>query len=250
MTAADAIGLYLDIAVKEGLCSSKRKLRFEMKTLYGGTDFKNKRVLDIGGGVGLHSFYAACMGAKEVLCLEPECAGSSSGMVDRFQKISSLLGKTNVAIRPTVIQELETSGNSFDVVLLHNSINHLNETACINLHCDSKAREVYMEIFSKIRSLSNPGARLVACDCSRHNLFALLGTRNPFAPTIEWHKHQSPKVWAQLLGEAGFVNPRIKWLSFNTLGSFGRIVIGNKLMAYFLMSHFCLTMDAPQSLGR
>ena len=224
--------------------SSKAKLRFKVDTLFRGIDVENKRVLDVGGGSGLYSFYAACRGAKKVVCLEPEADGSSSGVVDRFHKLSTLLELPSIELKPVAIQALGAEEGTFDVILLHNSINHLDETACINLLRESKSRAVYQEIFSKIHSLSNKGAKLIIRDCSRYNFFALLGIRNPFAPAIEWHKHQAPAVWADLLRDAGFVNPQIRWSSASALRNWGRILIGNKLMAYFLTSHFSLTMDA------
>ena len=245
MKTEQDIDLYLNTVVQEGLHSDKGKLRFQMKTLFRGIDFKNKSVLDIGGGFGLYSFYAAGRGAKRVVCLEPEAEGSSSGTMDKFHKLNRLLECHHVELKPVTLQALEPEAETFDVILLHNSINHLDETACINLLRESKSKAVYRKIFSEIDALSNQGAKLIICDCSRYNCFALLRIRNPFAPTIEWSKHQAPEVWANLLSEAGFVNPKIRWSSFNKLRHWGRILIGNKLMAYFLTSHFCLTMDKP-----
>lgn len=245
MRTAQDIDFYLNTVIKEGLCSSKGRLQFHMNTLFEGIDFKNKKVLDIGGGSGLYSFYAAIRSAKNVVCLEPEAEGSSSAATDKFHKLRELLERNNVELRPITIQAFEPEGETFDVILLHNSINHLNETACINLLRESKSKAVYQEIFSKIYSLSSKGAKLIICDCSRYNFFTLFKIRNPFAPTIEWHKHQAPEVWANVLGEVGFVKPKIRWSSFNALRNWGRVLTGNKLVAYFLTSHFCLTMDKP-----
>jgi len=231
------------MVIKEGLYSSRDNLRFQMDMLFRGINFKNKSVLDIGGGIGLYSFYSACSGAKKVVCLEPEHEGSSSSAIDTFNKLHKLLKCNNVTLKPATLQAFEPEGEKFDIILLHDSVNHLNETACITLLSESRAKAVYKELFSKIYSLSSKDAKLIICDCSRYNFFALLKTRNPFAPTIEWHKHQSPQVWANLLGEVDFINPGIKWSSFNRLRNWGRILIGNKLMAYFLTSHFYLTMD-------
>ena len=245
MRTEQDIDFYLHTIIKEGLYSSKGNLQFQMDTLFRGIDFKNKRVLDIGGGIGLYSFYAACRGAKKVVCLEPEAEGSSSKVTDKFHKLSKLLELNNVALKTVTLQAFEPEDETFDIILLHNSINHLDETACINLQRDSNSKAVYQEIFAKIFSLSNKGAKLIICDCSRYNFFAMFKIRNPFAPTIEWHKHQAPEVWAILLGEAGFRNPKIRWSSFNRLRNWGRVLFGNRLMAYFMTSHFCLTMDKP-----
>jgi len=234
---------YFDAVSKERLHPNKGNLKFGMHTLFGGIDFQNKRGLDIGGGRGLHSFYAACAGAKEVLCLEPESDGSLSGVIARFQKLRRVLNRDNIALSATTLQDFEPDGKEFDIILLINSINHLDEIACINLLSDANSTATYLEIFSKLYKLSANGAKLIICDCTRHNFFAFIGIRNPFAPTIDWRKHQAPEVWADMLSDVGFVSPRITWSSFNSLRLWGRVFLGNKFIAYFLISHFCLTME-------
>lgn len=245
MRTAQDMALYLDTAIRERLYSTKSRLQFHTDALFRGIDFRNKMVLDIGGGTGLHSFYAVARGATKAICLEPEADGSSAGVTEKIHKLKELLKHDNVEFRPLTLQAFDPEGQKFDVVLLHASINHLDETACINLLRDPGAKAAYREVFAKIFSMSNKGAKLIICDCSRYNFFALLGIRNPLAPTIEWHKHQAPEVWAGLLAEVGFVNPRISWSSFNRLGSWGRVFLGNKVAAYFLRSSFCLRMEKP-----
>ena len=236
---------YFSAVIKEGLYPNRGNLRFHLQTLFKGIALENRRVLDIGGGSGLHSFYAACMGAKEVVCLEPETAGSRSGLGTRFRKLNGMLGYDQVKFEPVTFQAFEDRGKQFDIILLHNSINHLDETACINLLNDESSKAIYMDMFSKLSSLASSGAKLIVCDCSRYNFFALLRIKNPFAPTIEWHKHQTPEIWVNLLSQVGFVNPRIRWTSFNTLRSPGRFLLGNKLLSYFLRSDFRFTMEKP-----
>ena len=236
---------YLSAVIKEGLYPNRGNLQFHLKTLFKDIVLENERVLDIGGGSGLHSFYAACMGAKEVVCLEPETEGSRSGMGAKFRKLGGILGYDHVWFEPVTFQTFDPTGKQFDIILLHNSINHLDETACINLLSDEASTAIYMDICSKLSSLASGGAKLIVCDCSRYNFFALLRVRNPFAPTIEWHKHQAPKIWVNLLGQVGFVNPRVRWTSFNTLRWPGRALLGNKLLSYFLRSDFLFTMEMP-----
>lgn len=236
---------YFSAVIKEGLYPNRGNLQFHLKTLFKNIALKNRRVLDIGGGSGLHSFYAACMGAKEVVCLEPETEGSHSGMGAKFRKLGGLLGYDQVKFEPVTFQAFEPAGKQFDIILLHNSINHLDETACINLLDSEASRAIYLNIFSKLSSLAGSGTKLIVSDCSRYNFFALLRIKNPFAPTIEWHKHQAPEVWLDLLGQVGFTNPSIRWTAFNTLRSLGRVLLGNKLLSYFLRSHFRFTMEKP-----
>lgn len=204
------------------------------------------RVLDIGGGNGAYSFYAAAAGAKEVVCLEPVAAGAPDGITTGFQRLHERLPfLRNVRLEPTTLQAFEPAGATFDVIIMHASINHLDEDACVHLLDDESARERYRVIFQKIARLSSPGARLVAVDCSRYNFFALLGRRNPFSPDIEWHKHQSPQVWARLLAEAGFVKPRISWNNRRMRNAGVRLLLGNRVASYFQSSQFCLRMELP-----
>ena len=236
---------YLSAVIKEGLYPNRGNLQFHLKTLFKDIALENRRVLDVGGGSGLHSFYVACMGAKEVVCLEPETEGSRSGMGARFCKLSGILGYDQVRFEPVTFQAFNPVGEQFDIILLHNSINHLDETACINLLNSEASKAIYLDIFSKLSSIASSGAKLIVCDCSRYNFFALLRIKNLFAPTIEWHKHQSPEVWVDLLSQVGFADPSVRWTAFNTLRSPGKTLLGNRLLSYFLRSDFCFTMEKP-----
>jgi len=244
MTKAKLIDRYFSVMIQAGLYSFKGRLQFYLRRLFEDMSFENKRFLDIGGGNGIFSFYAACMGAKEVICLEPEAEGSSLvGSIEFKKVLSHLPFLDQVRLEHTTIQSFESCGRMFDVILLHGSVNHLDENACINLLHDENSRRIYRAIFSKISSISNIGAKIIIYDCSRYNIFPLLKVKNPFAPNMEWHKHQSPKLWAALLSEAGFCNPKIRWMSFNVLRSPGKLFLGNKLMSYFITSHFFLRME-------
>jgi hypothetical protein len=130
----------------------------------------------------------------------------------------------------------------FDVLILHDSVNHLNESACTHLHRDPAASKAYLALFDQLAALAAPGATLVLSDCTRRNLFPLLGVRNPFVPSINWDLHQPPELWADLLKEAGFADPWIRWSPVNRLGWIGRQLLANKAAAFFLAGHFCLRM--------
>jgi hypothetical protein len=62
-------------------------------------------VLDVGAGEGDASFYAACAGAKRVVSLELEAAGSRGGVREQFNRIRERLDAPNVELRPETIQE-------------------------------------------------------------------------------------------------------------------------------------------------
>jgi SAM-dependent methyltransferase len=230
-------------------------LRFLLETTFEGIGFADRSVLDITAGDGTASFYAACAGAAKVVSVEPEGAGSGSGAGQRFTRLRELLACQQVELRPETLLDLDPGGEQFDVLISMASINHIDEDACVRLQDDPEAQETYLRILSKLADLAAPGADLMVSDVSRYNLFAQLGIRNSIAPKIEWHKHQSPKLWVELLERVGFCNPRIRWKSFNILRRPGRVLFGNRVAAYCSNSAFWLSMKrgpepAPRAAAR
>jgi len=220
-----------------GLRTAGRELRY----LFQDIDLAGKRLLDIGGGDGFYSFYAAAMGAREVVCLEPSDAGGSDHALRTFQKLQARFPQANVTLDTRLIQQF-SAAQPFDVVLMHASINHIDEEACIRLLEDGAAWAKYREQFTGIAALLVKGGYLIVSDCARQNVFDRLGLRNPLCPTIEWHKHQQPGVWARLLAEAGFRDARIHWEPIYRLGAAGEILTGNPVVAFFLRSAFRMHM--------
>jgi len=236
----------LSAAVEEGLWTKHERLRFFFSTLFRGITFQGKSFLDVGGGTGLCTFYAECAGAVTAVCLEPEGAGSSKGFSSAFQRLKTRLRMVVASFHPVTLQEYARSGSTpFDVILLHNSINHLDEEACMHLLRDPLARQRYLEFFRELFRLTAPGGYVIICDCSPKNLFAAVGLRNPFVPTIEWTKHQTPETWVEIAEQAGYAMRNLTWTSFNCLGRVGALVLGNRLAAYFFMSHFRLVLQRP-----
>jgi SAM-dependent methyltransferase len=210
--------------------------------LYRFTDFTGKTVLDVGGGVGRASYYAVAAGAARVVCVEPEANGSHNDMLKRALAIGEKMGvRDRVEFVTTPVEDVDRHGE-FDIVLSHNSINHIDEEACAGLHLDRAAREKFRPVIAHIASLCKPGGQLVLTDCSRKNLFAALGIKNPVAPTITWRIHQTPELWAGLFSEAGFCEPLIRWTPDRRSGKFGELFLTSAWASYCLQSHFCLTM--------
>lgn len=213
--------------------------------IFKNINLKNKIILDIGGGIGLISFYAIFKGANKSILIEPESAGAGSFKMQNFHLLKSELNldETNILHVNNLFQNLKMEPNSIDIIVLHNSINHLDESACINLLTDPTAQKKYVEIFSKIHNILKKGGSLILLDCSSKNFFNDLNIKNPIAPSIEWHKHQRPEVWVKIMKETGFNNFKIKWSSLKQLRQIGRILFGNKLAAYFTYSHFLIKSE-------
>jgi SAM-dependent methyltransferase len=232
---------YFSLVVQEGLFS--KHLRRYLSFVFRSIEFEGRRMLEIGGGSGWISFYAACKGARKVVCLEPERQGSDAGVSRSFERLRRVLcGVDQVTLESVTVQDYEPANEKFDIVVLHNSINHLDEEACIRLRKDEQARNRYVSLFERIGRMTEKEGKLVVVDASRYNLFGCLGLRNPFVPEIEWDKHQSPKYWATLLSAAQFSNAQIRWMSFNRLGDVGEMLLANGWAAFLLHSYFCLTM--------
>lgn len=237
---------FFDLMVSRKMYSGRANLKFYLNILFENVELAQKKVLDVGGGRGLLSFYAAVKGAQKAVCLEPEVDGSKNGMIKGYQDLRREFPEPlPVELIPLTLQEyMHQSGDEiYDVVVMHNSINHLNEEACIHLLKNDASYGAYLTILKNVFRIMKKGGVLIARDVSCNNFFSDIGVKNMFMPTIEWHKHQKPGTWISLLKEAGFRNPTVKWLSPNRLGRPGRFVMGNSFMAYLTRSYFKITME-------
>jgi cyclopropane fatty-acyl-phospholipid synthase-like methyltransferase len=145
----------------------------------GSLDLRDKVVLDVGSGRGLLSFVAAASGARRVVALEPEAEGSTSGVVDAFAAVQRRLSLNNLSLYGTRLQEYDYAEAPFDIVVLYNSINHIDEHACIKYRMDPASKEIYINLFKKIYQNTRMGGTIVIADCSSRNLFGDIGLRNP-----------------------------------------------------------------------
>jgi 2-polyprenyl-3-methyl-5-hydroxy-6-metoxy-1,4-benzoquinol methylase len=75
-----------------------------------------------------------------MVALEPEAAGSEDGGTSRFERLREQLGLPSVELRRQALQEFDPGDERFDVLLLHASINHLDEPATLALAHDERAR--------------------------------------------------------------------------------------------------------------
>ena len=237
---------FMEEAIKGKLYSNKANLKFHLDYLFHNIDIAGKDVLDVGGGKGLLTFYAATKGASSVICLEPESDGSTLGMNKEFNDIKFRVSSSMpVELVPVTLQDymITVKENQFDIVVMHNSINHLNEEACINLLKDEMSYQTYQEIFSKVYNIMKDGGKLIIADCSNRNFLNDIGLKNILVPTIEWKKHQTPSIWISLLKGVGFKNPQLDWKSPNSFGKVGKVFMANSFISYLTSSNFKFTME-------
>ena len=178
-------------------------------------------------------------GAKKVVSLEPETEGSSDKMIETFFLLKNKFNCENIDFVKNKFEDYKND-IKFDIVLLHNTINHLDEKATISLKTNKISQLKYINILKSLRDKLNDNAEIIITDCSRHNLFGDLKIKNPFAPQIEWEKHNSPYVWKDILAKANFNSISIEWVNHNSLRSTGLLIFGNRFMSYLLNSYFLI----------
>ena len=189
--------------------------------IFSGIDLKGKTILDIGCGSGKAMEYAQNQYAI------------ATGIDPNYH------GNNGLNIQKIKFQDYKTE-DKYDIILLHDSINHLNEKACITLWYSTPSMYKYMKIFNSIDKLLVRHGKIIVVDASPVNFFANFNIKNPFDSTIQWYKHQPPELWANILLYCGFRNPQITWIAPRNLP---QIVFGSELVSYFMVSHFRIVME-------
>lgn len=223
-----------------------RRITHQMRFLYENVDFTGKSVLDIGGGTGLHSFYAASQGASDVTIIEPEADGGHHEMISTFNSLRNAVDATNVKLIQTTLQNYVADKERFQIILVQDAINHFDEKACVTLLTSMESQTRYRKIFDEIARLLVPGGVLIISDCSSRNFFDAIGLINPVAKQIEWEKHQPPAVWCQLAQTSGLKHVETRWSTPSRFGAIGRVLMGNPVAAWFFTSHFVIKLRKIQ----
>ncbi len=213
--------------------------------LFGRSDLTGLRVLDVGAGRGMHSCAMAALNAQQVIALEPQLDGSRAGVTEQFKTAVRELGLHNLVLLPDGLEQYEAEPESFDLILMYAVINHLDERHVQTLHYDAGSRARYVALLRPVLNWLKPGAPLVIYDAARHHALELLLRlhvlkRHPLFPTIEWHKHQNPKVWEAILAEVGFSHVRHHWAAFTRYDRIRALVGSSALAAYLIAPLFVI----------
>jgi len=228
---------FFKCAVDLKIYSNSKNLKNYLSFFFNYIDLRGKHVLDVGGGAGLLSYWIAVNGGSAI-CLEPEFDGSTKGK-SIFKEFGQNLemDRSEVEFKVSTFQDYLPQ-TKFDIIILANSINHLNESAVQEIQFNKLARDLYTQYLEKMYEMLNENGTVIITDCSRYNFFNLLGLKSPLMPTIEWTKHQSPFAWKELLKNVGFKETKIQWSSPNSLGFLGKLIFANSISSYFTLSHF------------
>lgn len=225
---------------KRGLVWQPGNITYFMRQIFSDVTFGGSRVLDIGGGAGLASYYAACMGAESVLCLEPGASGSNACAtgVPFFDPSQDRLSRVRFS-KMTLQEYLTSPPNHFELVITLASINHLDEPACIAMNTPA-GRDIYLGLLGGVRGLMKPGGQLVVMDCFRWNALEFFGFPHPLRKQIEREKHWQPATWVELIEQCGFKMESLRYLSLNSLREPGSWLMNNWLAAICGSGDFCI----------
>ena len=205
--------------------------------IFSSIDFRGKTILDVGGGNGIASFYAVkYLGAKSSLVIDPLEDGSNDEMHSQYDAFLDLFGK-GVEFYQGYTNELADE-KKYDVLLLHNVINHVGEDIVHKLHYDNDTKIIFKERICDILSKGKLGGHLIVADCGRRNIFGDLKIHNPIAPTINWSIHQQPHVWQEIMEEIGCKHLKTNWTARRELGFYGKFLLSNPLISYLTNSTF------------
>ena len=198
---------------------------------FKGVDFKDKKVLDIGGGNGIYSYFSTYKGATSSLNLEPFSSGST------FFKKTNKINLLEIQTLNKTLQEFNSEAK-FDIIILHDSINHLDEETFSKIHLEKKSFDKYRILVDKIISFLDNEGLIIITDCSSRNFWGNIGVKNPFAPSIDWELHQPPNLVLKFFDKSK-MSVKVRWSPFKRFGHFGILLsyLG-ELPAFFMQSHF------------
>jgi len=241
VTVIDYRNDQLERAARRVFYSNAARYKARGEFLFDGIPLAGAHVLEVGCGGGTWAIWAALNGAENVIGIDPEARGSSAGDFATFQQTIKLLGLTGkVTASDQFLEELPAQQEPFDVVIMYDVINHLDEAAVVVLDRDAAAYESYVNALQRLRSRMRAGAWLIVADCARDNFWVRLGLRSPFASNIAWQKHQNPEMWINVFKQSRFEYSDLRWSYFYPFRRF----TSNWLTQYLTCSHFVLRLRA------
>jgi cyclopropane fatty-acyl-phospholipid synthase-like methyltransferase len=214
-----------------------------LANMFTGLDFSGKKVLEIGSGRGLLAIYMGMRGAQ-VLSMEPEMVGATSGVIAQQQARLASLGMRNVEVVNADFNTWDAAGRRFDVIVSRASINHLYASEHHAEH-HKETYDAYLEVARRVHSLLAPGGTFVATDACRYAFFSGMrqfGIRRPWRwerSSVDWRHHQNPSTWKKIFRDAGFSSIEVDYpvpYKLRTL----RPVINTATANFFLQGAFIL----------
>ena len=214
------------------------------RRFFADVEVRGRRVLEVGSGKGLTSFFIALNGAQHVVSMEPGLAGAASAVCRTLESRIAALGLEGVELLGEDFNTWDPGGRRFDVLVSQSSINHLQESPHhAGRHVPT--RQGYLAAVRKMHDLLEPGGVACVSDACRYGLpyaMAIWGTKPPWAArmsTVNWRIHQNPGTWRGIFREAGFARVEVAYPLPYRLRGFGPLA-ANPVANFFLDASFIL----------
>ena len=132
--------------------------------LFQGVSLQAASVLDVGCGTGTWAIWAAMNGAATSVGIEPEADGGKQGTLESFRRnIRTLDLEGQVEAYSSTLQNFSPHHRKFDVVVMYNVINHLDEDAVTTLHKNQRMALRYVDLLKGLRA--RVSGRRNGCGC-------------------------------------------------------------------------------------
>ncbi len=209
--------------------------------IYKDIDLDGKKILDIGGGNGIASFFALNSSSNcSAWVVDPIAEGSNDLMFEQYDSMKKNYDSERINFHRDYVSTL-LAPDTFDIIVMHNAINHIGEDILGDVLENNDAYIEYVGRLKTILDRLSSGGVLIVADCGRKNFFGDMGLRNPFAPSIDWDLHCEPGVWQQMIEDIGFLHIKTQWTARREFSVFGKYFLANRVCSYFLGSHFVST---------
>jgi len=214
-----------------------------VENMFNGIDFAGKRVLEIGSGTGLLAIYMGMRGAQ-VVSMEPELVGATSGVIAEQQARLAALGMRNVEVVNADFNTWDAGNRRFDVIVSRSSINHLHAS---EHHAErhKETYDAYVQVARRVRDMLAAGGVFVVTDSSRYAFFSGLrrfGIRRPWRwerSGVDWRHHQNAGTWKRIFRDAGFTASTVTYQVPYRLRAL-RPVVDTAVTNFFLQDSFIL----------
>ena len=230
---------YFDSVLKNAGISRARGYEFYFSEyIFKNVDLKGKTIADIGGGNGVASFYALTADTQcECWIVDPIIEGSNETMLAQYDSMAKTIGMSRIHFHKDLIETLEAP-LKFDIILMHNSINHIGEDIIEEAKIDERRYAEFVDRLKPIIDRLDPGGTIIVSDCGTKNFWDRVGLKSPLAPTIEWSLHGEPEFWQKMLESLDCIHVKTNWTTRREFGKLGKLFLANRFMSYFTTRHF------------
>ena len=202
---------------------------------------KNKKVLDIGCGIGKHLILYNLMG-KTKFCWGIDSAlgiGSTKDSLSTFQKTIQALNLKNIQTLEGDILTYNFGDNKFDVITAIYSVHHIIVTKK-NMLKDRNAEKEFSNLFKKIANLLNEQGVFVLYEISRFQITKSLKfyLKSGKPNEMDYKTKHSVKEYMTILKKCGFSQVYTKYYTPTYYLNKFKFLFTNPFVGFIINSPF------------